>query len=347
MNNTSSQSNPASKRIDYLDLLKGAAILWIVWYHQPHPAFVDHYYHVPIFFFVSGILYKQKEFKHHILGILWHIIIPFIFFYLISYCFQIVRFYFENQSLCNFEWKQIFDLFRKESYIDHLLINRPLWFLVSLAEIQILYFIIGRLPKIAILSLCLAILIAKEYILSWQTYFLLNQSVYWLTYYALGDIVGKRLVNCNNQIENPLFSKYSYATLDNKHSKYAVIILLIAIYVVIRLSPHFISNSFLISILYEMEVFSFVVISILTFSCFKAKSTIAKCLLYYGKNSLIVLGIHIPLTIIYGGILFRLFGITGNIWIGLAIFVLVIITLIPLIYLLRKYFYRCVGVKAS
>ncbi len=329
-------------RIDYLDLLKGFAILWIVWYHQPHPAFVDHYYHVPVFFFVSGVFFRQKNFVSHLNGILTHIVVPFVFFYLISYCFQFARFFFENQTLIGFEWDQVLDLFRQECSGNYLRVNIPLWFLVSLAEIQLLYFFVGKLPNLVILFLSLVILITKESLLSWQTYLFFNQSVYWLSYYAIGDIVGKHIVTPNNS-RNRQFTKNTQLTFSGKKYTYCIIAALIISYILVRIASHYLYNSFLCSIMYEIEVISFIILSVYIFSLFNGKSIIAKCLRFYGKNSLIVLGLHIPITIVYGGILFKLFRITGNNWIGFAILILVCITLIPIIYLLKKYFPFCVG----
>lgn len=74
------QTLTISSRIDYFDLLKGFAIMWIVWYHQPHPTFVDHYFYVPLFFFISGILFKHKDVKSFLKGLCFRIKNPFLFF---------------------------------------------------------------------------------------------------------------------------------------------------------------------------------------------------------------------------------------------------------------------------
>ncbi len=99
---TVNASSNTTNRIDFVDLLKGFAILWIVWYHQPHPQIVDHFFHVPIFFFLSGVFFKRKVPSQFFRGILLKIIIPFLFFYVVSYCFQISRYLFENTTFSNF-----------------------------------------------------------------------------------------------------------------------------------------------------------------------------------------------------------------------------------------------------
>lgn len=243
-------------RIDYLDLLKGFAILWIVWYHQPHPGIIDHYYHVPIFFYISGIFFKQKPLKQFFRSIFFRIIIPFIFFYFVSYIFQIARFYFENYTITGFEWICIFDIFRIESYIDHITINRPLWFLIALIIIQSLYYIIGRLPKCLILSICIIIILFKDQICSLQTPLMINQSVFWMSYFALGDIVGKWTISNTN--------------VERKWRVLLVIVIICLFAIMAFLLPH-ICNSFLYNTTYEISVLSFVILSVFLFSFLKGK----------------------------------------------------------------------------
>ncbi|MBP5547896.1 MAG: acyltransferase family protein [Bacteroidales bacterium] len=319
-----------SDRIDFLDLLKGFAILWIVWYNQPHPGIIDHYYHVPIFFFISGIFFKQKPPKQFFRSIFYRIIIPFIFFYFVSFIFQIARFCFENHAINGFEWTCIFDIFRIESYIDHITINRPLWFLIALIIIQSMYYIIGRLPKWFILSICIIIILFKNQICSLQTPLLINQSVFWMSYFALGDIVGKWLISI---------------TIFERKWKVVLAIVCISLFAILSfLIPH-INNSLLYNTTYEISVISFVILSVLFFSFIKGKGFTAQTFRFYGQNSLIVLGLHMLISIVYGGIFFRLFGITGDNLIGFANFILTTATLYPIILFLNKYLPLCVGKK--
>lgn len=328
MSNTlNTQSISHYKRIDYLDLLKGFAILWIIWYHQPHPAIVDHYYHVPLFFFISGIVFKHKDLKTFLSG-LWHrLIIPFLFFYTLSYCFQITRFLFENSTFTGFEWNQILDVFKIEKYIDHLRVNRPLWFLLSLVVVQIIYYAVCKLPKCFILLFCLTIIILKDPILNTKSPLMLNQSIYWLGYFAMGDILGKWLV------------------FNHKSKKWRIIAILIcfALYVFSDFCNPHISSTVLSNVIYELKVFAFIVLTLLSFSFIKGHNVIVNTLRFFGKNSLSVLGLHLLILIVFGGIAFRIFGLTGDNLIGFAIFVLTAATLNPIILLLNRYMPFLIG----
>lgn len=326
----------SNKRIDCLDLLKGFAILWIVWYHQPHPEFVDYYYHVPIFFFVSGIVFKHKNAMSFIKGISRHIVIPFLFFYILSYCFQIARFLFENKTLIEFEWCQLFDVFKMENQIDYLKINRPLWFLISLSVIQLLYHLLSRLPNYCILIICAVIFLFKEPILSFPTHLMFNQSLYWLVYFALGDILGKWIVNRTNStniIQNTFFCL---------NRRLIILISCICFYIAISITSLHINTSLINNLLYDTKVITFVVISVLFFSYLRGNTICLRIFRFFGQNSLTVLGVHLLISIFYGGIAFKLIGITGNNWIGFAIFILTSVTLIPIILLFNRYLPFCI-----
>lgn len=327
MHYTNNIETNKNNRIDYIDILKGFAILWIVWYHQPHPVIVDHYFHVPLFFFISGIFFKHKNPKAFFKSLVFKIIIPFLFFYIISYGFQIARFLFENATIKGFEWTCILDVFRIESYIDHITINRPLWFLISLTVIQLLYYFIGKLPKLIIITLCTIIIFLKEPICATRSPFMINQSIFWLLYYALGDTIGKIIISNKK---------------DNKHF-FAPLIICICTFIFLSLLLPHIENTLIFNIAYEICVISFVILSVILFSFFRGRSHIAKVLKFYGQNSLIVLSLHLLVSILYGGIFFRIIGITGNNYIGFANFILTAITLYPIIILLNKHLPFCVG----
>ena len=80
----------ASKRIEYIDALRGLCIFWVVWYHSSHPEWVEYPFRMPTLFFISGIFYKHYPGK-----VFWkkkvnQYIVPFAFFYLLYYVFLLV-----------------------------------------------------------------------------------------------------------------------------------------------------------------------------------------------------------------------------------------------------------------
>ena len=51
-----------SKRIDYIDLIKGIAIIGVVWSHTVHPQWYNVTYINALFFFLSGFFFKEEPF---------------------------------------------------------------------------------------------------------------------------------------------------------------------------------------------------------------------------------------------------------------------------------------------
>ena len=69
-----------SKRIDYIDLVKGIAIIGVVWSHTVHPQWYNVTYINALFFFLSGFFFKEEPFPKFLNKKFRTIIIPFLFF---------------------------------------------------------------------------------------------------------------------------------------------------------------------------------------------------------------------------------------------------------------------------
>ena len=86
-----------TKRIDYIDLVKGIAIIGVVWSHTVHPQWYNVSYINALFFFLSGFFFKEEPFPVFFKKKIKTLIIPFTFFYLflpyiipLSYCSQFI-----------------------------------------------------------------------------------------------------------------------------------------------------------------------------------------------------------------------------------------------------------------
>lgn len=101
----------SSKRIDYIDLIKGIAIIGVVWSHTVHPQWYNVTYINALFFFLSGFFFKEEPFPAFLKKKVKTLIIPFTFFYLLSYPFRIIFNLWDYRTLNNFDWGCIFDVF--------------------------------------------------------------------------------------------------------------------------------------------------------------------------------------------------------------------------------------------
>lgn len=119
-----------NKRLEYIDLAKGIGIIFIIAYHlRILPTYLPHLSGacVPLFFILSGLFFNESDkFKLFVTKKVNTILIPFLFFYIVSYiAFYIVESW--SPGLIKTQAKGILELFTQEDYF-----NGPIWFLLSL-----------------------------------------------------------------------------------------------------------------------------------------------------------------------------------------------------------------------
>lgn len=328
MQPSNKKTNQTTGRIDYIDWIKGFAILWIIWWHTCHPSFVDPYYHVPIFFFVSGIFFKQYPIKELLRRKTKTILIPFLFFYLTSYLYRIALNIWDNRTIEGFPWINILDIFKCMPNGDYLWVNAPIWFLPCLFNVCIFYFFLAKLPSWIRYIYILLVVLFTNTITQISTPFFINDALRWTAYYALGDIIGKEILTIIPPKKNAL----------------KIIVICIIVYTIVYLVQN-IENIITNSIYINLLTISFIFFVIALFSLFK-KNIITNSLKYYGKNSLIVLGFHIPVLIVYQRIIYSIYGCINN-WGGLAVFIATSLTMLAIIPIVKKLFPGFVGLKPT
>lgn len=142
---------PAKKHIDYIDLAKGLCILLVVFFHvynectrdcTPNATtiFVSNVlssFRMPFYFFLSGLFYKQYEGKHtFIIKKINKLMIPFLFMFLITVVLWNVLEQYRHPE---------YDTMTTLNSILCLRPNFPIWFLLCLFELNILYLAIQKL----------------------------------------------------------------------------------------------------------------------------------------------------------------------------------------------------------
>ena len=143
-----------STRIDYIDLAKGLCILAVLWYHvlycrlETPLDFALVSFRMPLYYFLSGLFFKiykgMGDFARRKTN---KLLIPFLFFYLLSYAAGVIcdllGFYEKGLVQDPFRWTQLFDIFVTED----LTYNAPLWFFISLFEVNLLFYGLIRLTR--------------------------------------------------------------------------------------------------------------------------------------------------------------------------------------------------------
>ena len=110
-------------RIDYIDIIKGITIWGVVWFHTYHPDWLTALLVNSIFFFLSGIFFKRENFWIFLRKKSSTLIVPFLFFYLVSYLFYVLVYFWDFQTLAGFDWMVYREIFMVSARTDYISIN--------------------------------------------------------------------------------------------------------------------------------------------------------------------------------------------------------------------------------
>lgn len=322
-----------SKRIEYIDYLKGLSIIWVIWYHTTHPAFVDYSFRIPLFFFVSGIFFRPYPLKKFLSKKINTLIIPFIFFYIIYYLFYIALWFIKYKNLTEFDFSNIFQLFGLYKGYENFVINPPLWFICALLNLQILLYLIVRIinNKIAITLVAIALtLLGIFYSFEIPTPFMIGRSLNYFIYYTMGYLIGSNI--------SSLVSKFKFSP----KSKLLLIISSLTIVSCVILKQ-FIPEicDYVIKFINYVEIFAIIIVLMFLFNAIY-KYSVFSPFKFFGINSYIVLGMHeIYHTINY--IIIR--NAFGEVTVSLGIIqtIVTLLMLWPTILLLNKFVPKLVG----
>lgn len=133
-------------RTGYVDAVKGLAILWVVWWHAPHPRFIDPFFHVPLFFFISGFFVDDQEsLVTFVAKRIKRLCVPVIAFSIFGYAAKLLLHWWDTRDLTTFPYETIWDVV----VFGHTrTLNVPLWFLLALCAVQVWVFVFVRTARL-------------------------------------------------------------------------------------------------------------------------------------------------------------------------------------------------------
>lgn len=144
----------AQQRDHTLDILRGIAILFVVFGHIQHLGGETTNYiwsfHLPLFFFISGMLYRPEKFenfktflKAKVIGI----IIPYVFFYVISFTYWVlIERHMRGADIPI--WQYMIGLPYGTYDVRFNDFNGSLWFLPALFSVEMIYYWIAKLKSV-------------------------------------------------------------------------------------------------------------------------------------------------------------------------------------------------------
>lgn len=210
-------------RIDYIDIFRGLGIILMVMGHIGfgyHFDYFIHAFHMPMFFFVSGFLYKSKNitFKKFALKKAKSLLIPYFMFGIFHYTIWIL--------LNGFSVRPLFHLLFINT--EELPIAGALWFLTALFFADLIYFLIDKYISNYVVRWILIIVISL-------TGTLVNKVMHITLPYALSAaMVGTGLMHIGYQIKLHKNRKIIMKLLDMKFFCWIILSILTVILIFVN-----------------------------------------------------------------------------------------------------------------
>lgn len=318
-------TKPAAKkpRLPYIDFMKGMCIILIVGVHvndQLFPEQVNNMlqaFRVPLYYFLSGLFFKTYDgFGDFARRKTNNIIVPFFFFYLAACALAFVMtdiLHLDRQGLISdpFRWQYIFDPFTERDF--HYSV--ALWFLLSLFEVNIIWYLICFMRKAWMRMTAVFILSVVGWVLAYQGIILpmmLDTALNGIPFFMLGT-----------------WMKSSGALRPNKRDKWGVIPFLITLVILWFMArPLNIFDGVLppYPLYYGLSF-----MAILSFFWFAKSLPKIPIITYIGEFSLIILGTHSFLLTPIRAIIYRSVGESyAASWLVLGVLLAAELAVIPL-----------------
>ena len=321
-----------ANRNHVIDIAKGLGIFLVVFGHVIHIAWVREYiwnFHMPLFFFISGFLFKEGEaFSSHLKKRVKSILIPYVIFFIVTYGYW----FFLERHVRGGEYSPMHQLLGLPfgTYEGkHLNFNGALWFLPCLFSTDMLFYLITRTCVFHKLKTIISLL----FFFAIGTFCLRNEIVYLpfglhtaffaLTFYGIGYL-------SKNNIE-------SFCEI--KNSSYIMLLLAISILIIqvqcLGVYSGKINSADLTYVILGLIGIMFV----FAISVIIKKSIIIE---YLGFNSLVILGFQEQIyrivikcfSIISG---FPVEFLRSNMLVAFCISVITILFIVPIVYLWNRW----------
>lgn len=181
-------------RFDFLDLAKGVAICMIVWGHTLRPRPVILYaFDMPLFFFISGILHREKPARDFFAGRVRRLYYPYLLFFTLSWLFYLTVMMLRGQHDRVLQhWGRLLSLVDGSARNGG---NDSIWYLTCLMTTSSLSWVLGRLKRPMWQWGCVAGASVAGFILGSYGItlpFKLDVALTGLVFYQLGQEAGKR-----------------------------------------------------------------------------------------------------------------------------------------------------------
>ncbi len=322
----------ARERIAYIDFMKCMCIMLIVMYHIDHD-FFDYFapnlnnalqaFRLPMYYFISGIFFKlYNGFADFTRRKVNNILVPFVFFVVVAYGFRGLE-----AGLRLAIGAQPIDIspvrLLEPFFLRYWETTTPLWFLLSLFWVNIIFYLLQRVIKpLWGLLFATAVISVAGYWMAQNKVMLplmLDTSLVALPYFVLGWYM-KRV--------KPLPSTLHW-------NIFRVLLLCVAAVPIYRLTEFMNLHFQVLPAYWKVYILPFCAITTLYLACMTLPRIPVLC--HYGRYSLIILGTHPLLFLPIRSFCVLRLGMEPGVTLALVVFFLTMSLEWPLIWLLKTY----------
>ena len=361
-------------RFHWIDTLKGIGIMLVVFAHHHLPTALETYiysFHMPLFFFISGFLFDFEKYAESVANFvkvrLKSLVVPYFCFAVPTCLFYFLMDAVYQPDFVNIEFFEAGALYGICSILYALgpmiSYNQSLWFLTCLFVTELFFYgfakkFYGKPRKLALWLTAVGVIgylypIYVPFRLPWNADIALSAVVF----YGAGNLYGKFTESGEKSIAelgtgSSLEARKRFYPVKHFFSKFfpGVFILMNLLYLVYLMEFSMTCKVDMNNLKYG-NFFSFYLLAFSgIFACFYLSKKIgsSKVLVYYGRNSLIVLALHVPMMNVLTQTAYMSLGIKSeyldyNAAFALSLTVLNLFLLIPVIFLINNNFPFLVG----
>jgi acyltransferase len=333
----------SSKRIKWIDTCKGIGIILVIIGHTPIDPVargIIYAFHMPLFFFISGYFFSDERYinlKEITISKFKSLIIPYFSFSIIS--IFLLRFFFDQPIALRAFLEQM--VISKRNSITY---DDPIWFLTSLFTIEILFYLLAKLSSNSHIRLLTVILIGLVAHIGLKTFtggiilpWSLDQSLYYLIYFGLGHYTKAIIFFETNKVKSYIiiFNSVLFLLLIPFQDSYYRFLNLLSL-------PSGLV-SFIDALIWAVLGISFVIFIANLLSSIQLLN-------FFGKNTLILMSLHIPLgfnmyhSFVRGRLHIEIVNLN---YFGIAVTLFTLLVLIPICFLINNYFPFILGRKLN
>lgn len=332
------------KRIDWIDVAKGIGIIMVVLSHfslseSDYAIKFVFAFHMPLFFFLSGMVFNAEiPFKKFIFKKFKSIYVPFFVFLCIEYLICIITRY-ETLLIKDVVAEFVFQATGFDLGNDSYLFNGPIWFLCALFFAETAFYFIAKKNNIILYIVTIVVSLICTYFVDFRLPFGIGYIFSSSIFMASGCIVNKIMKTCNFQ----KFEKNKIAFI----SIFALCFLIL--FFTADLNDMMVMRTFSYGNYFLFIVNSFLgIVMIIAISIILQKNRVLR---FYGKNSIILLCLHLYFTDKLVPIVFNILSVDASVLqnvyycraIQMLFLFVIIVCFYPIILLVNKYFYFVFG----